>query len=862
MGKAVPPRLANWLLKIFMRKDEYLEKSGDLEEVYHSLYNDYGKTRARIWYWTQLMRILLRSLTNSLYWRMEMVKNYLKVVWRNIQRQKAFSLINILGLSVGIACCLMIFLFVRDELSFERFHSNSGRIYRTIIDEFVDGKWENNVGSPDLLGPALVEECPEFVSCVRLFNPNWIDKWAVSRGEKYFYEKSLFFADPAIFEVFTFPLLEGNPKTALKDPNSLVLTESMAQKYFGSEDPMGKTLTIQDAVEVKVTGVARDIPQNTHFRFDFLASFESMPYKWATNTWRTLQFYTYVLLGEEYSQDQLDEKLSIFLKKHFGKQTNMALRLQPIEEIHLYSRNFNQDMAVNNGDIAYVYIFSTIALFILAIACINFMNLSTARSAKRAKEVGVRKVIGAHRSQLIKQFLGEAFLFSVLAAVLSVALVLLFLPKFNGLTGKNIILSAGNFLFIGGMLAGIILIVGFISGSYPALFLSRFQPLNTLKDSLSAGKKGILFRRALVFLQFTISIGLITGTFIIQSQIRYCLNKNLGFEKEQVVVLPLRSRSVMSRYGALRTELLQQSSVLNVAGSAEVPGKSIASRGIFPEGNQWYPRNSIFVDYDFIPTLGIEIVEGRNFSRDHPTDLEDAYIVNEAAVKNFGWDQPIGKKIIWAGDQNKKGNVIGVVRDFHYASFREEIAPLVLHMSAGAPNYLSIRLKGNDILKTMSLIKEKWQEFYPGHPFEYIFLDESFDTLYKSEEKMGTIFQAFTVLGLFISCLGLYGLSSYLLEQRTKEIGIRKVLGASLSRILLMVSREFIKWVVLANIAAWPIIYFAMKEWLENFAYRISIPTWAFFLSAAIVTATSLLTISYQSTKAALTNPADSLRYE
>ena len=791
-----------------------------------------------------------------------MLKNYLKLALRNISRQKAFSFINILGLSVGIACCLMILLFVRDELSFEKLHVNANRIYRTIIDEFVDGKWEHNVGSPDLLGPALVAEYPEILCCTRLFNPNWIDKWAVSKGEKYFYEKSLFFADPDIFEVFTFPLLAGNPKTALKDPNSLVLTESMAQKYFGAEDPMGKTLTIQDAVEVKITGIARDVPQNTHFRFDFLASFESMPYKWATNTWRTMQFYTYVLLDREYAQDQLDEKLSVFLKKHFGKQTNMALRLQPIEEIHLYSRNFNQDMAVNNGDIAYVYIFSTIALFILAIACINFMNLSTARSVKRAKEVGVRKVMGAHRGQLIKQFLGEALLFSLLAAMLSIVLVLLFLPKFNGLSGKNIPLSAGNFLFIGGTLVGIILVVGFVSGSYPAFFLSRFQPLNTLKDKLSSGKKGILFRRALVFLQFTISIGLITGTLIIHGQIRYCLNKKLGFEKEQVVILPLRSRSVMSRYGAFRNEMLENSSILNVAGSSTVPGRSVGSRGMFPEGNRWYPRNSIFVDFDFIPTLGIEIVEGRNFSKDHPTDLEDAYIVNEAAVKNFGWDQPIGKKIIWAGDQNKKGNVIGVVKDFHYSSFREEIAPLILHMSAGAPNYLSIRLKGNDILKTMSLIKEKWQEFYPGHPFEYFFLDESFDTLYRSEEKMVTIFQVFTLLGLFISCLGLYGLSSYLLEQRTKEIGIRKVLGASVPRIWIMVSKEFVRWVVLANIAAWPIIYFAMKKWLENFAYRISIPFWAFLLSAVIVMAISLLTISYQSAKAALTNPADSLRYE
>jgi putative ABC transport system permease protein len=791
-----------------------------------------------------------------------MIKNYLKLALRIIRRQRAFAFINILGLSVGIACCMMILLFVRDELSFEKFHTNADHIYRTIIDEFVDGKWEHNVGSPDLLGPALVMEYPEITSCVRLFNPNWIDKWAVSLGNKYFYEDNLFFADPTIFEVFTFPLIKGNPETVLRDPNSIVITESMAQKYFGPEDPMGKALTIQDAVEVKVTGVARDVPQNTHFRFDFLASFESMPYKWALNTWRTQQFYTYVLLDKEYSQDQLDERLLAYLKKHFGKQTDMALHLQPIQDIHLFSRNYNYDLAANSSDITYVYIFSTIAVFILVIACINFMNLSTARSAKRAKEVGVRKVIGAHRSQLIKQFLGETFLFSLFAAVLSVVFVLFFLPKFNDLAGKNIALNLGNLPFIGVMLASIILIVGLVSGSYPALFLSGFQPIKILKGSLSAGNKGVLFRRALVFLQFTVSIGLIIGTFIVHGQIQYCLNRNLGFEKEQVVVMPLRSGSVMAQFESFRNELLQNSSVLNVAGSSTVPGRSIGSRGMFPEGNQWYPRNSMFVDYEFIPTLGIEIAEGRNFSRDYPTDLDDAYIVNEAAVKSFGWDHPIGKKIIWAGDQNKKGFVIGVVRDFHYASFHEEISPLVLHMSAGALSYLSIRLQGNDIFKTMSFLEDKWQGFYPGHPFDYIFLDDSFNSLYKSEEKMGSIFQIFTFLGLFISCLGLYGLSFFLLEQRTKEIGIRKVLGASLSRILIMVSKEFVRWVIVASILAWPLSYFAINRWLQNFAYRTSIDLWRFLLATILSLGIALLTVSYQSIKAAVSNPVDSLRYE
>ncbi len=862
MGKNAPPRLANLFLKIFLEEEEFLEKSGDLEEVYRSLCEEYGRSRAQVWLWVQLLTTLARSMMNSICWRFEMMKNHLKIALRNMQRHRGFAFINIFGLSVGMACCLMIFLFVRDELSFEKFHKNSGRIYRTIVDEYVDGKWEHNVGSPDLLGPALEKEFPEVLSYVRLFNPNWIDKWSVSLGKKYFYEDHLFFADPTIFKVFTFPLLRGNPETALKDPNTIVITDTMAQKYFGKEDPIGKVLRINDAVDLQITGVAKNAPKNTHFRFDLLASFDSMPYKWALNTWRTLQFYTYVLLNKEYDQNQLDEKLSPFLKKHFGQQTNMQLHFQPIEDIHLHSRYYNQDMALNNSDISYVYVLSTIAVFILSIACINFMNLSTARSAHRAREVGVRKIIGAFRGQLIKQFLGESFLFSFTAAVVSVFLIGFFLPTFNSLSGKDIAFNAHNILYIGGFLACAILISGFISGSYPSLFFSSFQPMKILKGAFSTGHKGVLFRRALVTLQFTISVCLIIGTFIVYEQITYCLNKNLGFDKEHVLVIPLRCSSVQTKYESFRKALLQIPSVVSVAGSSTVPGRPVGERGMFPEGNSWYPRNSMFIDFDFIPTFGMEIKEGRNFSREFPTDVDDAYIVNEAAVKNFGWEDPIGKKIIWAGDKNKKGFVIGVVKDFHYTSFHQKIEPLVLHMTPGVGSFASIRMKSENILSTMSHIKNKWQEFNPGHPFDYFFLDDQYDRLYRSEEKMGRVFRSFTLLALFISCLGLFGLSSYVLEKRTKEIGIRKILGASVSRIIVMVSKEFSKWILLANVIAWPIAYYSMNLWLENFSYRIEISIWMFLLSTLIVMVLSLFTVSYQSIKTTLANPANSLRYE
>ncbi len=862
MGRDPSPRMANLFLRLFLSREDFLEKSGDLEEVYRSLHAESGVLRAQLWLWFQLLTTLARSMMSSIFWRLEMMKNHLKIAFRNIQRHRGFAFINIFGLSVGMACCLLIFLFVRDELNFEKFHKNSPRIYRTIVDEYVDGKWEHNVGSPDLLGPALQKELPEVLTFVRLFNPNWIDKWSVSLGKKYFYEDNLFFADPTVFEVFTFPLLRGNPETVLKEPNSIVLTETMAQKYFGKEDPMGKVLRINDAVELKITGVVKNVPENTHFRFDFLASFESMPYRWALNNWRTLQFYTYVLLNKEYDQNQLDEKLSPFMKKHFGEQTKTQLHLQPIEDIHLHSRYYNQEMAPNNSDISYVYIFTTIAIFILSIACINFMNLSTARSAHRAREVGVRKVIGAFRGQLIRLFLGESFLFSLIAAFISVFLIAAFLPTFNTLSGKDIPFNAQNIVFIGGFLACVILISGFFSGSYPSLFFSSFQPMKILKGSLSEGQKGVLFRKALVMLQFMISACLIIGTLIVYRQINYCLNKNLGFDGEHVVVIPLRSPGVQIKYESYRNALLLNPSIVNVAGSSTVPGRSVGERGIFPEGNHWYPRNSMFVDFDFIPTFGIKIKEGRNFSRDFPTDVDDAYIVNEAAVKNFGWEDPIGKKMIWAGDKNKKGFVIGVVKDFHYQSFHQKIEPLVLHITPGIGSYASIRIKSENIFHTMSFIQNKWKEFNPGHPFDYFFLDDQYDRLYRSEEKMGQVFRTFTFLALFISCLGLFGLSFYVLEKRTKEIGIRKILGASVSGIIFMVSKEFSKWILLANVVAWPIVYFSMNLWLENFSYRIDISFWTFLFSTVMVMTLALLTVSYQSIKAARANPASSLRYE
>jgi putative ABC transport system permease protein len=791
-----------------------------------------------------------------------MFKNCLKIALRIQKKFKAYSFINIAGLAIGMACCILILLYVRDELGYDKFHKNSGRIARIFSMEFDNGEWKNDAGTPDLLGPALAKEFPEIAGFVRFFHPSWVDKWPVFFDGRCFYEENLFFADASIFEVFTFPLVRGDPETSLKELNSAVLSEETARKYFGQEDPLGKVLTIDNRVEAKVTGVARNLPQNSHFRFDLLVSFESNPEKWALNNWRTHNFYTYVLFQKKSDPMGFTDKLAAFVQKRFGDVKSEKLAVQPLTDIHLHSKNFNYEMADNNGDAVYVYVLSAVAVIILLIACINFMNLTTARSAGRAKEVGLRKVIGADRLSLIKQFLGESLVFSFLAVLLALLLVEIFLPLVNHLTDKKLSLIQTHPILVGLSLIGLAALVGILAGSYPAFVLSAFRPAKVLKGSLSAGSRGILFRRVLVVAQFSISIILVVGTLVVSKQLRYCQKKNLGFAKENVVVLPVRDRQARANFQSLKNELLMNPQIVSLTGSEAVPGRNVGTRGMLPEGNSWNPRNSLFVSYDFFETYGIEIKEGRDFSSDFPSDQDDAYIINEAAAKDFGWISPLGKRLIWRGDRNSKGYVIGVVKDFHYKSLHQAIEPLVIQLDLNASSYISIKIKTADILETMSFIQKTWQAVNPNRPFEYFFLDQNYDRLYRSEKRTGTLFGYFTFLALFISSLGLFGLVSYAAEQRTKEIAVRKVLGASLPNIISLLSQELVLWVLASNIIAWPVAYYAMNRWLHNFAYRTGIGLETFFLAAASTLVISFLTVSVQTFRAALANPVRSLRYE
>ncbi len=800
-----------------------------------------------------------------------MLKNYLKTAIRSLKRQKVYSFINITGLSVGLACCILIILYIRFELSYDRYHRNADRIYRIIEIEIREGKKDYSATTPAPLAPALAAEFPEIVSAVRFFHPSWIEKWKISCEDRTFFEENVFFADSSAPEVFSFPLIQGNSEEALKEPNSVIITGDMAKKYFGNMSPLGEVLVLNNA-EAKITGVAQNLPKNSHFRFDFLISFSTLGHPSFRNIvydmlldWRSHNFYTYVLLRKDCSSAELEKKFIPFLERHLNTRiSNSDIYLQPLKNIHLHSKNFSYEMTSTNSDITYVYIFSVIALFVLIIACINYMNLTTARATNRGREVGTRKIVGATRLQLIQQFLGESVVLMFVALFFAFLLVSVFLPALNSLTGSNFSINLKNLASVAGLLLAAALLLGLAAGIYPAFFLSTFRPLNILKGNIHAGLKKTHFRKVLVVSQFAISMVLIIGTMAIKDQLKYCMNKNLGFDKEHVLVIPARDYKTMQEYDIIRNKLLQHPEITSVARSTSLPGKTIGRRGFLPEGNTWNPRYSIFVDYDFIPTMGMEIVEGRNFSEEFATDVSDAYIVNEAAVKEFGWDRALGKRLFWAGDANKKGEVIGVVKDFHFMSLHQKIEPIILHMMAPGQgfSYITTRIRSHDILGLLDIINKDWQEFNPSVPLELFFSDESMNRLYASEKRMLDVSGIFTMVGILIACLGLFGLASYVAELRTKEIGIRKVLGASNSSIVVMLSKEFIKLVLLSNIIAWPVAYYILNRWLQNFAYRISIGVETFLLAGALAFMIALLSVSYQSVRSALASPVQALRYE
>ena len=792
-------------------------------------------------------------------WIPSLASNYFKTTVRKLKRHKGYSAINIAGLAIGMAICLLILLWVRDELSYDRFHANSRHIFRITSENHTGGRIDASAGSPAPIGPTLKEIFPEIRRYTRV-QSGWTG-WFLHYGDINFMEERLAAVDPSFFEVFPFPFIKGDPKTALLERHSIVLTKTLAAKCFGDEEPLGKTMQISDS-DMTVTGVIEDPPHNSHLQFDYAFPAVNMT-DWRSSrldSWKYDQFATYILVHENTRISELGKKI-LDIVKNYDSEANLKLFLQPLKDIHLHSAGMNSWMVVypNPGNIDYVRIFSVIAACILLLACINFMNLSTARAGTRVREVGMRKVSGADRSDLIQQFFGESLVLAFLSLILAVLLAEFLLPAFNLLSGKSLSLdlTAGPEIILG--LLAVALVTGIVSGSYPALFLSSFQPVKVLRPSVryDTGRGGAL-RKVLVVSQFTFTVVLIIGTVVIHSQLRFIQNKDLGYDKDNIMTFASYGQ-YDENYPASRGELLQNPNILNVCrafppGPGHDGNTEVTWEGKDPAVEVMFFNEA--VDYDYLDTFGMSMAEGRFFSPKFPTDTEN-YIINETAVKAMGLDNPLGKKLTY---REASGTIIGVIKDYHGGSLHRKIEPKVITYSPGG-FFVCVKYRGAEN-KVIGFLKEKWDKFVPGCPFQYRFLDESIAAQYETEHHIGRIFQYFSGLAVLIACLGLFGLASFSAERRTKEIGIRKILGASASGIIFSFSKEFAKWVLLANLIAWPAAYWIMFAWLQRFAYRIDLDIKIFMLSAAASLAIAVITVSYQSLRTALANPVDSLRYE
>ncbi|MGV3558646.1 ABC transporter permease [Larkinella arboricola] len=798
-----------------------------------------------------------------------MLTNYLKIAWRNLLRNWGFSAINVLGLTVGVTACLLISLYVRHELSYDQFHQKASRVYRLVTDIKTPTETINTESTAFAMANAVKTGLPEVEQAVRLLNRGML----VQRGEHKFQEDRLLYADSALFEVFSFPLLKGNPRTALVAPFSVVLTEKAALKYFGNEDPIGKALMLDGQNSATVTGVVADVPDNSHVKFDILVSMATLTRTFAPgidDQWGNFGPITYLLLKEHTNAAAVTSRLPDLLERRAGsfmKQNKMqfTLLLEPLTDVYLRSPRHTQ--GTEGGSLTNIYVFSIVAGFILLIACINFMNLVIARSSERAKEVGVRKVVGAVRSQLTGQFLSESVLLSFIAFILAGILCELLLPAFNTLSGKII----SHSLFTDGTywltLLGLAALVGGFAGIYPALVLSSFKPIAVLKGRFVSSSQGILLRRTLVVVQFMISVSLTIGTLVAYRQLNFMRNQQLGFQKDQTLVVSLPDRDYMLKnQRALRNQMATLPGVQAVTVSSHLPGGG--SMGAYTEienkmGEMQAANMGLYsVDFDFLPQYGVKVVAGRVFSPKFSTDSTQALVINEAAARALGYhspDQIIGKRFSQWG---RKGQIIGVVKDFHTSSLRERIEPLTLRIEPSDFSLFSLKVKGADVTETIRALERFWKTAVPQRPFDYYFLDQAFDKQYRAEERFGKLFLYFSGLAIFIACLGLFGLTSYTTVQRTKEIGVRKVLGASVPSIVLLLSKDFLKLVLIAVILAAPVAWWAMDTWLRDFAYRINVEWWILVLAGVLAIAIAFLTVSFQSIKAALTNPVKSLRTE
>jgi len=789
-----------------------------------------------------------------------MLRNYLRITLRNFVRNPIYNLINILSLTIGIVCSVLIILYISHELSYDRFHENGKFICRVAM-ESTDSEGSRKSGNTTAaVGPSFLEEIPEVEQMVRLRYP--VDGYYYDDGKQY-YDPSIVYADSSLLQLFSFRLISGNPETILREPYSVVLTEETANRIFGDRNPIGEQLVLNNE-NYMVTGIMQAPPARSHIRFTSLISFSTL-YKdsrfhmdW-NGGW---QYFTYIKLYEGADIERLKERMPDFMYKHINYIYEEAgASLQPIFQ-PLFTIHMNPEIGDGfgpGGSPSSLLIYSAIALFILFLASINFMNLSTARATTRAKEVGIRKVVGAHRGKIIRQFLSESILLSLIGMILALILIEIILPKFNIIIGRDLSLySASNWKIIL-FLPLLVVIIGFLSGSYPSFYTSAFQPTYIIKGDAVPSKGNPRIRNILVLLQFFISTVLIISTLVIYFQIGYMKNKDLGYDKESIIIIPMIDEETRNRYQVIKTELSTLPEVLSISASSDYPGHSITSNGYLPEGFEEYIMiNVLDVDFDFLETYGLDIVAGRGFSEAFSADNND-YLINEKLAERLGWEDPVGKTIFRGADHT----VIGVVKDFNFASLHEEIKPLIFSMNPYMGyRYLSLAIAKNEMQKTLQDIQGIWEKQLPGSEFNYFFLDDEFDGVYRSELQFRETLIYFTILAILIACMGLFGLASFTTGQRTKEIGIRKVMGASSGRIMGSFALQFTKWVFLANLIAWPVAYFIMKKWLQNFNYRIDFPIWVLIITAIGISMIAILTISFHALKVANTQPAKTLKYE
>ena len=876
----IPPakkhRILDILLSLVVTDRCGQPMAGDLDEIFHGIVQEKGRGRAWMWLLFQLATTLPTLIYHSMLWSLDMIGNYLKITLRHLRQNTMFSLINILGLTIGLTACLVIFQYVRFETSYDDYHENVNNLYRVQNDRIYADRHDKSSGCPPAAGPVLEAEYPEILDSARLYTlkyfTNIVTHDPPGREPVSVTQDRMFYAEGSFLRMLTIPLLGGSAQTALEEPNTAVITRKAARRLFGDEDPLGKVISISNSdglLRYTITAVAADVPENTHIKFSILLSYPTLVgmNEQAAHYWGWNMFNTYLLLAPGTDPAALEAKFSAFCdeQKLHADDYERRFLLQPIGSIHLHSQLRHEPEV--NGDAKTVRFLAIIGVFILVIAWVNYINLSTARAVKRAREVGVRKVLGSERRQLIRQFLFESGLLNLMSLVLAVILTAAFLPRFSRWIGAVIPLDWGVVWI---WLAACFLLGALLAGFYPALVLSSFQPVTVLRGVFSRSVKGALLRKGLVVVQFSISIFLIASAAVVFGQIRFMQQRDLGIDIEQTLVLrvPRLTRAYPDQKQRFKRAVLTHPKIHGMTASSELPGRestSVAS-GFRPldsppeSATQGYFIN---VDYDYVDFFDLKILAGRGFSRDFSTDPEKI-LINQEAARRFGYtdaEEALHQNIYFGGLGGETHETIGVVNDYHFQSLRHAVKPLFFLLGEWG-SFISLKLDTTELPRTLAFTRQQWEEIFPGAPFEYFFLDELFDQQYQADRRFGRVFSLFTLLAIFIACLGLFGLAVFVVEQRTKEIGIRKVLGASVGSVIDLLSRDFLKWVVLSNLIAWPAVYVIMSRWLRQFAYHIEVSLPILLGSGALALAIAMITISLQAVRAAASDPVHALRYE